>query len=140
MMTSQKILNDQTGSFNYVSAILILLVVGIGVASYIYAPPVYQSFTLGHFIEGQAIKATELSDSVIHENISKEAERLGIDTGTLEVELNRYENKMMVSYTFERRVGLPGLSGKPIKFSNKVERNYSDIIHLEDDTQVKKYN
>lgn len=140
MSRVQRFINCQSGEINYVNVILIIFLIIIAFLFWIYGIGMYQNFSLGHFAEGEAIKARETSNEDIRNNILAKAEEIGIDMSTFEVELSRHSSKMEINYSFERAIGIPGLSDKTVKFTKNIIKKYGDIDHFEDKGKVKKYN
>lgn len=139
MNRAKDIVLSEKGGLNYVNVILIIILVGMILAGWTFIPGVYQAFTLAHFAEGQAIKASEMQDQEIRENIRKESEKLGVDQGSLVIVMQRFGGKVTIDIDFDRMVPIPGLNDKSIHFHKKIVKQYGDIIHLDEDSKIKKY-
>ena len=134
----RKVLSER-GEINSVTVFLLLILVSIVLAVWVLGPPLYKNYMLGHFAYGQAIKAREIPDWEMTENIRKEAEKLGIDLEKLGLELQRFESEMHIRYEFEYPIKLPGFSDKTMTFSKDIQKPFSDVMRIEDDSKIKKY-
>lgn len=139
MKRAKDIILSEKGDLNYVNVILILILIGLVLVGWTFVPGMYQRFSLAHFAEGQAIRASEIQDHLIRENIQKEAQKLGVDLATLNVLIQRESGRMTIEIDFDRAVPVPGITEKPIHFHKKIVKMYGDVIHLDEDSQIKKY-
>jgi hypothetical protein len=131
MIRLKDLYHSKRGDINYVNIILLIVLIAILVSAYIFGIGVYKNFTLGHFAEGQAIKASEISDHEIHRSINEKAQELGIDMATFELSLQRTGSEMIISYKFQRPMGIPGMGDKTVSFGKTIRKPYGEIIHLE---------
>ena len=122
--------SSERGDFNWVTAVLLLILIAIIASAWGFGMPAYKNFTLGHYAYGQAVKARELSDMEITANIRDEAERLGIELSTLNLLVHRYSDVMKIEYDYKVPIKLPGLSDKSISFQKTIEKEFSDVMTL----------
>jgi hypothetical protein len=128
MNRDQSFVSSQRGGINYVNMILLLIVTAIALFVFVYGKGWFQVYNLTHFAEGQAIKASEISDQEMHNQIYEKAAELGIDMGEFTMSLERYDQKIFVSFEFQRAI--PFITGKSVTFKKKIEKSYGDIDHL----------
>jgi hypothetical protein len=122
---------NQTGSFNYVTAILLVFAIVVGAVVYSLGPGYTKNSKLAHYADGQAIRAAELSDFQINGNIMQEAKKLGVPTETLQIEVGRFNDEMTINYTFMWPIGLPGFGDKSITMKKTIKRKFGDVMSLE---------
>ncbi len=125
------------GGFNYVNVILILILIVIIYAVWVWGIGAYMSFSLGHFAEGESIKATEKPDDEIRNTIFEHARSIGIDMSSFKLSVSRTGGMIVTDFSFDRSMGF---GDKFVTFEKKVTREYGDIQHFEDDSGIKKYN
>jgi hypothetical protein len=97
-------IESRRGEFNYVTAILILLLL-IGIYAGVFVvPPYYNAYRLGRAFEGQILLASKYSDDQIKRNLAKDIEELGIpvDDPLQAVVIDRRGKELTISidYTF----------------------------------------
>ena len=134
MKKGKGLLWNQSGEVNYVTVFLILMLLGIGFASVVFAPAWYKNYTLAHYAKGQAVKARVQSDFEIRDNILQEAQRMGIEY--IDLNVSRHNETVTVDYSFE--VPYP-FSEKTFTLSTNFDKEYGEVLSLQDDSKKKKF-
>lgn len=135
----RNLFSDERGEINYVTITMLIFLVIIVLAGWVYGRALYRSFSLTHYAEEQAVKAREVPDNVIYNNIREKVVELGIPEEGFELQIHRYAGQMEIHYSFFHYYGLPGLGDKHMVMKKKITQKYGDILHIEDDSNVKKY-
>ncbi|MBZ0270523.1 hypothetical protein K8I61_00690 [bacterium] len=118
------------GGFTWVTALLLLIVGGGIYTTYALAPSYVADWKWRREINGQLIKASELNDQEIRQNLMKHAEMLHIPVSSGEGTFNimRHANNVEVEYEYEVPVPMPGV--EKLKFKDKVSREVTEVKHL----------
>jgi len=117
------------GGINYVTAILLLILIGGGYAAYVFVPVYLSDWKWRREITGQMIKAFDVGDIEIQSELLKHAEMLKIPvaaTGSLQI--TRFKNEIRIFYSYDREVSFPGI--KKVHFEKTLKQEIKQVQHL----------
>ncbi|HPQ70997.1 MAG TPA: hypothetical protein PKW95_17870 [bacterium] len=121
----------QRGGFNWVSALLLLVFVAAIVAGIALGPKYYANFNLRQKAWSLMVRASELNDTQIREQILAEVKERNIPLSADQLHVYREgKDKIIVTYEYEWPVGLPGLDDVNLPFKETLEREVTEIKKL----------
>lgn len=117
----------QRGGFNYVTVILLLIVVAIGMAAVYIAPKYYANYMLQHELHGLMVKANELGAKGIQSSLAEMAQERNIPLSINQISCYFKAKTLLCQYEFEWPAGVPGLDDWKLKFAAAMEREVSEV-------------
>lgn len=121
----------QRGGFNWVSALLLLIFVAAIVAGIVLGPKYYANFNLRQKAWSLMVRASELNDMQIREQILAEVKDRNIPLSADQLHVYREgKAKIIVTYEYEWPVGLPGFDDVNLPFKETLEREVTEIKKL----------
>ena len=122
--------NYSKRGITYVTVILLLLLAAMIYGVYVFAPIYMADFDWQREVDGQMIKASEMTDSEMRENLVKEAELLKVpieEQGSI-LEISRNAGVITITYRYDKPTPIPGL--ETIHFEKTLTRNIQKVEHL----------
>jgi len=116
----------ERGSFNYVTAILLLLLVATVLACVYIVPKYYANFWLGEQMWALMVKAEELDDQTIETKTLEAAVTRNIPLPPTQLQCSRSNYVITCHYEFEWPVGIPGVKWN-LKFAKTRDREVKKI-------------
>jgi len=120
--------NNQRGGFNYVTAILLLLV-AVGIVAGIWIAPKYlKAGKLKRELYANMVKAAKISDREIESAVAKWADEQDIPLSLEQVKCYREGKQIHCGYEFDWPAGIPGLSNYKLHFTESIEREITKVM------------
>jgi hypothetical protein len=120
------------GGFNYVSAVLLIVLLAISFVGYTLAPVYYVESQWKRTVEKEILNASRHDDAEIRSRLHEKAEKLGISFSSGDgLHVSRFSNLMTVSYAYEKKTLMPKM--RVIKFEKEYQREIKNVQKLFDD-------
>ena len=116
----------EQGGFNYVTAIILLILAVIAVFCIFVAPKYYMNFSLRQELWALMVRSDELSDRVIVDKLVEAAADRQIPLTASQIQCARIDRKITCHYEYEWPTGIPGLNWS-LKVSETKEREISKV-------------
>ena len=129
-MKITKFIQRQDGDFNYVNIILILFLVVLIWFGAVVIPRMYAEYQLTHFVEGQMIRAWELTASEMRRNILDQVQQLKIPLSDPDLNITKTNDKIKIEYTYVANFPIPGTKGVSKTIHQVGERRIRPVEHL----------
>jgi hypothetical protein len=122
MRTNQR--PSERGGLNWVTAMLLLIVVGALGAAVLVGPKTLANYSLRHEMERLLLNAKKMTDAEMIRGIQSAAQREGVPLPADQSECHRTYDKVFCQYHFEWPVTI---GGKELFKMNFEERGSSDL-------------
>ena len=120
----------QRGGFNYITAILLLIVAAIAVVAIFVAPKYYANYMLTQDLWALMVRADEINDRQIESELSVKAAERGMPLAINQIQCFRDGKVITCHYEFEWPAGVPGLDKWILKFSVTKNREITKVMSL----------
>ncbi len=121
--------SSEQGGFNYVTAIILLILAAIGLVCIYVIPKYFADFSLKQDMWALMVRSSELTDQAIEQKTVEAAKTRDIPLPPTQIQCTRSNESITCHYEYDWPLGIPGLDWS-LKFSETKSREVARIKQI----------